>query len=390
MTGMLVIFPHKNAYRDAEVNSLSSTSGISPFGSSEDFFGSTTPFKIFLKSGIVSSLVWGKVLKVMDLFFTVEKCIKNVNVTLGIKQNLVWLLAMIRKVLDRVLCLGLFFGDWRRVECLRCLVAPYPLSPHFSFFQHDGGNQRSIVEVTMVIALASFLGFGMVVLVSSVLIDVRLGSLGNGFWLFWILRLIEKPVVSFDLPNWKVGFLEKLPTAAVMLKLLAVVMKRENRVVTTKAFNIIHHLFHRDSMYSRESVPRAVLMKSGLVSVNTARQVNVAHTKTTANAAKPMSYLSKTAHSTIKGPIHKNTTFKNSNFNQRVNIVKDKNVNIIRPKAVVNVAKPKAVVNVGRPKAVVNVVKGNNVNVVKASACWVWKLVSALDRSFKPVMNIEH
>ncbi|GKB91319.1 hypothetical protein Tco_0963591 [Tanacetum coccineum] len=26
-----------------------------------------------------------------------------------------------------------------------------------------------------------------------------------------------------------------------------------------------------------------------------------------------------------------------------------------------------------RPKAVVNVVKGNNVNVVKASACWVWK-----------------
>ncbi|GJU59226.1 hypothetical protein Tco_1236992 [Tanacetum coccineum] len=62
--------------------------------------------------------------------------------------------------------------------------------------------------------------------------------------------------------------------------------------------------------------------------------------------------------------IHKNTTFKNSNFNQRVNTVKDKNVNTVRPKAVVNAA---------RPKAVVNVVKGNNVNAVKASACWVWK-----------------
>ncbi|GJW82422.1 hypothetical protein Tco_0146397 [Tanacetum coccineum] len=36
-------------------------------------------------------------------------------------------------------------------------------------------------------------------------------------------------------------------------------------------------------------VPRAVLMKSGLVSVNTARQVNVAHTKTIVNAARPMS-----------------------------------------------------------------------------------------------------
>ncbi|GJS16293.1 putative ribonuclease H-like domain-containing protein [Tanacetum coccineum] len=44
-----------------------------------------------------------------------------------------------------------------------------------------------------------------------------------------------------------------------------------------------------------------------------------------------------------------------------VNTVKDKNVNTVRPKAVVNDA---------RPKAVVNAVKGNNDNVVKASACW--------------------
>ncbi|GKA71302.1 ribonuclease H-like domain-containing protein [Tanacetum coccineum] len=73
------------------------------------------------------------------------------------------------------------------------------------------------------------------------------------------------------------------------------------------------------------------------------------------NAGRPMSYLSKTAHSTIKKPIHKNTTFKNSNINQRVNTVKGKNV------------------NTARPKAIVNVVKGNNVNAVKASACWVWK-----------------
>ncbi|GJW75811.1 putative ribonuclease H-like domain-containing protein [Tanacetum coccineum] len=68
-------------------------------------------------------------------------------------------------------------------------------------------------------------------------------------------------------------------------------------------------------------VPRAVLMKSGLVSVNTARQVNVAHSKTTVNAARPMG----------------------------------KNL------------------NTAKPKAVVNAVKGNNFNVVKASACWVWK-----------------
>ncbi|GJS17022.1 ribonuclease H-like domain-containing protein [Tanacetum coccineum] len=44
-------------------------------------------------------------------------------------------------------------------------------------------------------------------------------------------------------------------------------------------------------------VPRAVLTKSGLVSVNTARQVNAAYSKTTVNVARPMSYLSKTAYS---------------------------------------------------------------------------------------------
>ncbi|GJR73919.1 putative ribonuclease H-like domain-containing protein [Tanacetum coccineum] len=110
------------------------------------------------------------------------------------------------------------------------------------------------------------------------------------------------------------------------------------------------HLCAKNNM-----VPRAVLMKSGLVSINTARQVNVAHSKTTMNVARPMSYLSKIAHSTV---------FKNSNFNQRVNTVKDKNVNAARPKTIVNTA---------RPKVVVNVVQENNVNAFKTSACWVWK-----------------
>ncbi|GKE80142.1 hypothetical protein Tco_1550142 [Tanacetum coccineum] len=67
-----------------------------------------------------------------------------------------------------------------------------------------------------------------------------------------------------------------------------------------------------------------------------------------------MSNLSKTAHSTVKRPINKNTTFTNSN--QRVNTVRGNNV------------------NTARPKAVVNAVKGNHVNAVKASTCWVWKL----------------
>ncbi|GKE17430.1 putative ribonuclease H-like domain-containing protein [Tanacetum coccineum] len=63
-------------------------------------------------------------------------------------------------------------------------------------------------------------------------------------------------------------------------------------------------------------------------------------------------------------PIKNKTATKNSDFNQRVNIVSGMNVNTDRPKAVVNAT---------RPKAVLNAVKGNQVNAVKASACWVWK-----------------
>ncbi|GJR36695.1 ribonuclease H-like domain-containing protein [Tanacetum coccineum] len=118
------------------------------------------------------------------------------------------------------------------------------------------------------------------------------------------------------------------------------------------------HVVKNSEAKASEAKPKAVRKNNAVTNddvvlvnpINTARQVNVAHSKTIVNAARPKSHFSKIAHSIIKRPIHKNTSFKNSNLNQRVNTV-----------------------NTARPKAVVNAVKGNNVNVVKASACWVWK-----------------
>ncbi|GKB73244.1 hypothetical protein Tco_0934656 [Tanacetum coccineum] len=97
-------------------------------------------------------------------------------------------------------------------------------------------------------------------------------------------------------------------------------------------------------------VPKAVLMRSGLVSLTTARPVNTAQPKTTVNSARPMTNIFNKAHLTVRRPINNKTATKNSNFNQRVNNVKDINI---------NTARPKAVVNTSRPKAVHNVVKGN-------------------------------
>ncbi|GJY70117.1 ribonuclease H-like domain-containing protein [Tanacetum coccineum] len=103
----------------------------------------------------------------------------------------------------------------------------------------------------------------------------------------------------------------------------------------------------------RNMVPKAVLMRSGLVSLTTARPVNTAQPRTTVNSARPMTNVFNKAHSTVRRPINNKTTTKNSNFNKRVNTVSGKNVNTARPKAVVNAA---------RPKAVLNAVKGNQVN----------------------------
>ncbi|GJV83840.1 uncharacterized mitochondrial protein-like protein [Tanacetum coccineum] len=100
---------------------------------------------------------------------------------------------------------------------------------------------------------------------------------------------------------------------------------------------------------SKEQVKslRKTTVKQGRVSLTTARPVNTAQPRTTVNSARPMTNVFNKAHSTIRRPINNKTATKNSNFNQKV--------------------------NTARPKAVLNVVKGNQVNAVKASACWVWR-----------------
>ncbi|GKD33871.1 hypothetical protein Tco_1249380 [Tanacetum coccineum] len=99
-------------------------------------------------------------------------------------------------------------------------------------------------------------------------------------------------------------------------------------------------------------VPRAVLMKTGLKTVNTAmpvntvRSVNTGRLFTTArsfNTVRP----SYTAHpkSTVHRPFYKRTGLTKRSYNQNV--------------------------NTGRQN--VNTVRARGFNAVKPSACWVWK-----------------
>ncbi|GJV06263.1 putative ribonuclease H-like domain-containing protein [Tanacetum coccineum] len=106
------------------------------------------------------------------------------------------------------------------------------------------------------------------------------------------------------------------------------------------------------------------LTRSGPISLNAARPVNTAQPRTTVNNAGPMKNVINNAYSTARRLFNKIIAANNSNFNKRVNIVNDKNVNTARPNAVVNTA---------RPKAVLSAVRGNKGNAVKASSCWVWR-----------------
>ncbi|GJZ21018.1 putative ribonuclease H-like domain-containing protein [Tanacetum coccineum] len=74
--------------------------------------------------------------------------------------------------------------------------------------------------------------------------------------------------------------------------------------------------------------PKAVLMRSGLVSLTTARPVNTAQPRTTMNSARPMT--------------------------NRVNTVSGMNVNTARRKVVVNTTRPKGVLNAVKENQCIN------------------------------------
>ncbi|GJU55484.1 putative ribonuclease H-like domain-containing protein [Tanacetum coccineum] len=116
-------------------------------------------------------------------------------------------------------------------------------------------------------------------------------------------------------------------------------------------------------------VPRAVLMKTGLKTVNTTRPVNTvrsvntgrpfstassfntvkpsytAHPKLTVHYARPRTYFQNQAQSTVQRPFYKRTSLTKRSYNQNV--------------------------NTGRQN--VNTVRTRGFNAVKPSACWVWK-----------------
>ncbi|GKC46057.1 hypothetical protein Tco_1063779 [Tanacetum coccineum] len=141
---------------------------------------------------------------------------------------------------------------------------------------------------------------------------------------------------------------------------------QRERVVSENNYTRVNYNYSTKKAHPsahRNMAPRAVLMKTSLRPLNTARPINTAHPKTTVYSVGPMSCFSKSAQSTVKRPYQIKTALTNKNFSQKVNSAKES----------FYTARPKAVNTARLNSAVVNVVRANQVNVVKASACWVWR-----------------
>ncbi|GJR97237.1 putative ribonuclease H-like domain-containing protein [Tanacetum coccineum] len=151
--------------------------------------------------------------------------------------------------------------------------------------------------------------------------------------------------------------------------------QQKKRIVSGNNYNKKDNDYYSKTSHlsaHKHMAPRAVLMKTGLKSFNTARPVNTvrsvntgrpfstarsfnavrpfytAHPKSTTHCARPRIYFQKQAQSTVHGPFYKRTTLTKRCFNQRL--------------------------NTSRPfRSTVNTVRARRFNAVKPSACWVWR-----------------
>ncbi|GJX59982.1 ribonuclease H-like domain-containing protein [Tanacetum coccineum] len=119
----------------------------------------------------------------------------------------------------------------------------------------------------------------------------------------------------------------------------------------------------------RNFVPTAVATKSGLVPVNAAKQsslraaasistvrhVNTATLKSKVNDASPIKYSYLKAHSPLRRPFNQKSAAKTNNFNKKVYTAKVDNVTTAGLEVIVSTA------------------EGKRENVVKSSACWIWR-----------------
>nr|GEV49020.1 retrovirus-related Pol polyprotein from transposon TNT 1-94 [Tanacetum cinerariifolium] len=143
-------------------------------------------------------------------------------------------------------------------------------------------------------------------------------------------------------------------------------VQREVRPVWNNAMRTNHQNF---SNSQRNFAPTAVLTKSGIVPISTARQsssraaapvsaarpINIVASKPLVNVANPRQNALQKSHSLSRRPFYQQTALKNKNLNNNVNTAKANSV------------------NTAKGNKVASDVGNQGINDVKSSSCWVWR-----------------
>ncbi|GJW19646.1 hypothetical protein Tco_0027082 [Tanacetum coccineum] len=192
-------------------------------------------------------------------------------------------------------------------------------------------------------------------------------KLGNGF------ESIKKACFVCESFNHLIKYYDfhdkKMVEKPVLNNKRRVTGQREIRPVWNNAQRVNHQNKFTHPHPKRNFVPTVVVTKSGQVLVNTTKQsspraatsistvrpVNTVAPKPKMNDALPTTYSYFKAHSPVKRAFNQKSAAKTNKFNEKVNTARVNNVTAARPKAVVSVA------------------VGNGENVVKSSACWIWR-----------------
>ncbi|GJY44750.1 hypothetical protein Tco_0432963 [Tanacetum coccineum] len=144
---------------------------------------------------------------------------------------------------------------------------------------------------------------------------------------------------------------------------------QKKKVVSGNNYNRVDNDYYAKTSHHRthkNMTPRAVLLRTGLKPLSTAKSVYTAHPKPTVHCARPKTHFYKSAQSTVQRPFYKNPALTNRHFNHKVNTVRPRIVNTARSyRTPVNTVRPR-VVNTARPnRTSVNAARANGFNAGK-------------------------
>ncbi|GKA35763.1 putative ribonuclease H-like domain-containing protein [Tanacetum coccineum] len=149
---------------------------------------------------------------------------------------------------------------------------------------------------------------------------------------------------------------------------------QKKKVVSGNNYNRVDNYYYaKTSHYKthKNVTPRAVLLRTGLKPLSTAKPVYTAHTKPIVHCARPKTHFFKSAQSTVQRLLYKKPTLTNMHFNHKVNTVRHRIVNTARSyRTPVNTVRPRVINTTRQNRTSVNAAKANGFNAIKPSACW--------------------